>query len=172
MLNLEIKKRKINGVSILDLNGKILLGRTGVFFGATLKKLLNEGQNQVLLNFANIVEIDGSGLGEIIKSFNTLAKFEGKIKIVNLRQKILELMTITKLLTVFEIFDDETTALNSFNTGTIKRNYLKPTFIREFQHEPADNDLGFPKHPIYANYSKYLWIARKKRSNFSWSFNN
>lgn len=166
MFNLEIKKRKINGVVILDLDGKILLGRTGVFFGDTLKNLSNDGQNQILLNFAEIVEIDGSGLGEIIKSFNTLANFGGKIKIVNLRQKILELMTITKLLSVFEIFESETAALNSFETGTIKRNHLKPTFIREFHHEPEDDDLGLPENPIYSNYSKYLWTSRKKVIKF------
>jgi anti-sigma B factor antagonist len=165
MFNLAIKKRKINGVFILDLDGKILLGRTGVFFGNTLKKLSNAGQNQILLNFRNIVEIDGSGLGEIVKSFNTLANVGGKIKIVNLREKTLELMTITKLLTVFEVFENETAALNSFETGTIKRNHLKPTFIREFHHEP-DDDLGLSEHPIYSNYSKYLSTSRKKTIKF------
>lgn len=160
MFNLDIRKRKINGITILDLDGKILLGRTGVFFGKTLVNMANEGQNQILLNFAKIVEIDGSGLGEIIKIFNAISMDGGKIKIVNLTKKILELMTITKLLTVFEIFENEAEAIESFNNGAIRRNH--PTFVREFHHEAEDDDLGLPEHPIYSNYSKYLWKSHKR----------
>ena len=160
MFNLDIRKRKVSDITILDLDGKILLGRTGVFFGKTLLRMSNEGQNQILLNFAKIVEIDGSGLGEIIKSFNKISKIGGTIKIVNLTKKILQLMTITKLLTVFDVFENEFEAIESFNKGLIRRNYQ--SFVREFHHEAEDDDLGLPENPIYSNYSKYLWKSHKK----------
>jgi anti-sigma B factor antagonist len=166
MFNLEINKRKINDIIILDLDGKILIGNTGFFFGKTLANLSADGQNQILLNFAKIVEIDGSGLGEIIKSFNSLSNFGGKIKIVNLTQKILELLTITKLLTVFEVFDNESEAIKSFKNGAIQDDHEKPIFVREPHHEAEDDDLGLPEHPIYSNYSKYLWTSRKKTIKF------
>lgn len=160
MFNLDIRKRKINGVTILDLDGKIRSGLTSAFFGETLERLSKSEQNKILLNFSNVIEIDGSGLGEIIKSFNSVSKRGGKIKIVNLTKKVLQLMTISKILLIFEVFENELAAIASFNNGLIPLN--NQPFVKEFHHEAEDNDLGLPEHPIYSNYSKYLWARHKK----------
>lgn len=160
MFNLDIRKRKINGVTILDLDGKIRIGLTSTFFGETIERLSKNEQNKILLNFANVNEIDGNGLGEIINCFNFISKSGGKIKIVNLTSKVLELMSISNILLIFEVFENESEAIASFNSGMIQPN--NQPFVKEFHHEAEDNDLGLPEHPIYSNYSKYLWARHKK----------
>jgi anti-sigma B factor antagonist len=114
MSNLIMTKRYVDGVTILDLSGDIQMGQGNTYLHRTLHSLIDEGITKVLVNLANISYIDSSGLGELVSGFTTMEKAGGELKLLHLTQRVSELMMITKLLTVFETFDDERTAVESF----------------------------------------------------------
>jgi anti-sigma B factor antagonist len=107
-------KRSREGVTILDLSGDIQMGQGNAYLHRTLHSLIDEGTKKVLVNLAKISYIDSSGLGELVSGFTTMEKAGGELKLLNLTQRVSELMMITKLLTVFDSFDDEQTAIASF----------------------------------------------------------
>lgn len=114
MNELIISKRYIDGVVILDLDGNILIGPTSDKLHAMLGALAFEDKKRVLLNLANVVTVDSTGLGAIVGGYTHLGSQGGQLKIENLSARNLELMHITKLYTVVEIFDHEVSALESF----------------------------------------------------------
>jgi len=114
MVNLEIKERHIGEIVILDLDGQIRIGGGSVMFRTTVRRLVEEGKNKILLNLAGVSNIDSSGLGELVSSHISLSKKGGEMKLIHLTQSLRELMTITKLLTVFDVYEDETRAVASF----------------------------------------------------------
>lgn len=114
MSNLIMTKRSLDGVTILDLSGNIQMGQGNDYLHRTLHSLIDEGTKKVLVNLANISYIDSSGLGELVSGFTTMERAGGELKLLNLTQRVSELMMITKLLTVFDTFDDEQTAIASF----------------------------------------------------------
>ena len=114
MSNLIMTKRYVDGVTILDLSGDIQMGQGNAYLHRTLHSLIDEGITKVLVNLANISYIDSSGLGELVSGFTTMEKAGGELKLLHLTQRVSELMMITKLLTVFDTFDDEQTAVESF----------------------------------------------------------
>jgi anti-sigma B factor antagonist len=115
MVNLEIKERHIGEIVVLDLDGQIRIGGGSVMFRTTIRRLVEEGKNKFLLNLAGVSNIDSSGLGELVSSHISLSKKGGEMKLIHLTQSLRELMTITKLLTVFDVYEDETRAVASFN---------------------------------------------------------
>ena len=116
MPELAISTRNADGVTILDLAGGIALGDSSAKLHSALRSNVDEGNNLLLLNLADVTTIDSSGLGSLIAGFATVEKSGGKMKLENLSEKALELMTITKLLTVFDVFDNETDAIASFGS--------------------------------------------------------
>src|SRR5207253_10234007 len=114
MSNLNIHERRIGGVTILDMDGNIRIGGANVALQKALRSLVDEGRNQIVLNLARVAYIDSSGLGELISGHVTLSKKGGQIKLLHLTQRLHELMTITKLITIFEVYDDESEAVDSF----------------------------------------------------------
>ncbi len=114
MAELNISERQAGDVTILDLGGKITIGEGSVALRNTIRRLLGEGNKTLLLNLADVGYIDSSGIGELVSSFSAVNKEGGKLKLLNLTQKIQDLLAITKLLTVFETFEDEGEALASF----------------------------------------------------------
>lgn len=116
MENLNITERHYKSVTILDLAGKIRLGEGNVKLRATLRQAMSEGKNRILLNLAEVSHIDSSGLGELVAGFVSLRKSGGELKLLHLNQRVRELMVITKLLTVFEVFEDEQDAVAGFQT--------------------------------------------------------
>lgn len=114
MNNLNITERRSGNVIVLDLQGNIRLGESNVELHNILKFLVEKGERRVLLNLANVTYIDSSGLGELVAGFTTLQKSGGELKLLRLTERVRELMVITKLLTVFEVFDNEQEAVNSF----------------------------------------------------------
>ena len=116
MVNLEIKERHIGEIVVLDLDGQIRIGGGSVMFRTTVRRLVEEGKNKILLNLAGVSNIDSSGLGELVSSHISLSKKGGEMKLIHLTQSLRELMTITKLLTVFDVYEDETRAVASFTT--------------------------------------------------------
>jgi anti-sigma B factor antagonist len=111
---MKIERRKKNGVVILDLQGKILTGDAITVIRVAINNLVKENETKVVLNFADVPYLDSTGLGEIVRSFTSIKKIDGLVKILNLTSRVKDLMTITKLITVFECFEDEEKAINSF----------------------------------------------------------
>jgi anti-sigma B factor antagonist len=114
MAELNISERQAGDVTVLDLSGKITIGEGSVSLRAAIKRLIEEGKKKILLNLGKVSYVDSSGIGELVSSFTTINREGGQLKLLNLSQKIQDLMTITKLHTVFDVYDDETPALNSF----------------------------------------------------------
>ncbi|HST52575.1 MAG TPA: STAS domain-containing protein [Pyrinomonadaceae bacterium] len=115
MSELNIRERQAGDVTILDLEGKITIGEGSVGLRNAIRRLMQEGKKKILLNLSGVGYVDSSGIGELVSSYTTIGREGGQLKLLNLTQKIRDLLTITKLLTVFDTYDDEADALNSFN---------------------------------------------------------
>lgn len=115
MSDINISERQAGDVTILDLEGKVTIGEGSVALRSAIRRLLGEGKKKILLNLGSVGYIDSSGIGELVSSFTAVNKEGGSLKLLNLTQKIQDLLAITKLLTVFDTFDDEASALASFD---------------------------------------------------------
>ena len=105
---------KVDNVNIIDLSGRITLGEGTVVLRDTVRNLLKTQEKNILLNLADISYIDSSGIGELVRNHSTASKDGGKLKLLSLTKKVQDLLSITKLLTVFDVFDDEAQAIKSF----------------------------------------------------------
>src|SRR5262245_57085869 len=112
-MSMVINTRRLDEVAILDLSGRITIGEGTVVLREQIQKLLSAGGRKFLLNLADVDYIDSSGLGELVTSFTTVRNQGGQLKLLNLTRRVHDLLQITKLLTVFETFDNETEALKS-----------------------------------------------------------
>jgi len=112
---MDIKERVVDGVSVLDLAGKIVLGEGDGQIRERIKDLLADGQRKILLNLGDITYIDSAGLGALISSYTTTRREGGQLKLVSLTKRIQDLLAITKLITVFDTYDSETEELDSFS---------------------------------------------------------
>ena len=112
---MEITKRTVGDIQILDCSGKITLGEGTMTVRNTVRDLLNDGKKKIVLNLGNVNYIDSSGIGELVSTYTTVTNSGGQLKLLNLTKKIQELLAITKLLTVFHVFEDEKAAIASFN---------------------------------------------------------
>ena len=117
-MQLEITERNVTAIwgdiVILDLRGKITIGEGSVLLRDTVETLLQAGRNRIILNLGGVSYVDSSGIGELVSRYTTTKNMGGKLKLLNLPKKIKDLLMITKLLTVFEIYEDEPAALESF----------------------------------------------------------
>ncbi|MFP5260486.1 MAG: STAS domain-containing protein [Blastocatellia bacterium] len=111
---MDIKERVVDGVSVLDLSGKIVLGEGDSQVRDRIKDLLADGQRYILLNLGDVNYIDSAGLGALISGYTTTKREGGQLKLVNLTKRIQDLLAITKLITVFETYDDEKEAVASY----------------------------------------------------------
>ena len=116
MSSLTISERRVDGVMILDLVGDIRLGQENADLHNTIRKVVESGEKNVLLNLAQVTRIDSSGLGELVAAWTTLRKNDGEAKLLNLTQTVEHLMTLTKLLTVFDTYENEADAIASFQS--------------------------------------------------------
>jgi anti-sigma B factor antagonist len=114
MSNLNIQERRIGDVTVLDMDGNIRIGESNVALKKAIGRLVDEGRNQIVLNLARVPYIDSSGLGELISGHITLNNKGGQIKLLNPTKRLQELMTITNLLTMFDVYEDESKAVDSF----------------------------------------------------------
>jgi anti-sigma B factor antagonist len=117
MSKLTMTKRAADrGVAIIDLSGNITLGGGNIFLKQTLRSLAEQNEKRVLLNLSNVHYIDSSGLGELVAGYTAIGKAGGELKLLNLTDRVRDLMMITKLLTVFDAYTDEATAVAAFKT--------------------------------------------------------
>lgn len=118
-MGITIHIREINGVTILDISGRITMGEGSVALRERVRDQIATGRQQIIINLADVDYVDSSGLGELISAFTTAKNRGVTLKLLNLTKRIDELMQITKLYTVFDVYDDEDAAINSFTKGTI-----------------------------------------------------
>ncbi len=113
-MNLKVSTRQVDGVSIVDCSGRITLGEGSVVLRDTVKDLLAKGQKKILLNLGDVNYIDSSGIGELVSAYTTVKNQGGELKLLKLTKKVHDLLQITKLYTVFDVKDDEATAVKAF----------------------------------------------------------
>lgn len=111
---MKIEERKVGGVVVLDLHGKILIGEGDDALRDAVTKLVDGGATKLLLNLGDVPYVDSAGLGEIVRCYTTVSRKGGSLKLINLTKKIEDLLSITKLLTVFEVYESEDEAVKSF----------------------------------------------------------
>lgn len=114
MPDLDIQPRQAGDVTILDLTGEVRIGAGSVALRDTIRGLADEGRKKLLLNLAGVKYMDSTGIGELIANYTTMTRQGGQLKLLNLTDRIQNLLVITKLLTVFDSFDNEAEALKSF----------------------------------------------------------
>lgn len=106
--------RDAGPVTVVDLSGRITLGDGSALLRKTIRGLLQDGRKQILLNLADVDYIDSSGIGELVSGFTAVKNQSGELKLLQLTKKVRDLLQITKLYTVFDIYTDEDTAIRSF----------------------------------------------------------
>jgi len=111
---MQIEQRAVGDVTVLDLKGRVTLGEGDELLRDKVNSLLNQGLKKIVLNLADVPYVDSAGLGEIVRTYTTVSKQGGSLKLLNLTKRITDLLSITKLLTVFETFDTENEAVRSF----------------------------------------------------------
>jgi anti-sigma B factor antagonist len=113
---MQIAERDSGAVTVLDLSGRITMGEDGNLLKDKLQSLLHQGKKNILFNLAQVSYVDSAGLGAIVSAYTTVTREGGSLKLANVTKKLQDLLSITKLLTVFETFDSEDEALRSYKT--------------------------------------------------------
>jgi len=114
MAELDLKERQAGDVTILALSGEVRIGEGSIALRDSIRNLADQGKKKVLLNLAGVRYIDSSGIGELIANYTTISRQGGQLKLLKLTDRVQNLLVITKLLTVFDSYDDEAEALKSF----------------------------------------------------------
>ena len=115
-MTMKSSTRQVDGVTIVDLSGRITLGEGSTMLRDIVRDLIAKGQKKILLNLGDVTYIDSSGIGELVSAFTTVRNGGGELKLLNLTKKVHDLLQITKLYTVFDIKDDEAAAIQSFTS--------------------------------------------------------
>ncbi|PYR67180.1 MAG: anti-sigma factor antagonist [Acidobacteria bacterium] len=116
---MQIEERSAGEVTVLDLKGKMTLGEGDELLKDKINSLLQQGRKKIVLNLEEVPYIDSAGLGEIVRTYTTIKKQDGSLKLLNLTKRISDLLSITKLLTVFDTFDSEADAVRSFSSARV-----------------------------------------------------
>ena len=111
---LNIKERQAGDVTVLDLEGNIIMGGGSAELRGAIRRLINQGKKKILLNFARVKYVDSSGIGELVASVVSIGSRGGQMKLTNLSERVDEVMGISNLLSIFEVYDDESKALNDY----------------------------------------------------------
>ena len=130
-MSFEIQKRDREGVVILDLKGRLVVGEAASRLRDEILALASAGNHRVVLNLAGVDFIDSTGLGALVICYTTLKKAEGALKLCNLANREIELLVLTKLTSVFELFDDEQHAINSFFPGRDIKHFDILSFVQK-----------------------------------------
>lgn len=114
-MSVKLTTRQVGDVTVMDANGRITLGEGSSTFRDIIRDLTAKGNKKLLLNLADVSYIDSSGIGEMVSGFTSVTNQGGQLKLLNLTKRVKDLLQITKLYTVFEVFDDEAAAVRSFS---------------------------------------------------------
>jgi anti-sigma B factor antagonist len=135
-----VSQREKEGIVILDLAGALTVGDAATALRTTLREIVSAGGSNVILNLATVDYIDSTGLGAMVVCFTTLRKSGGRLVLLNLIRRHLELLVLTKLSTVFEIFDDEQDAVNSFFPNRRIRHFDILSFVEQQRQRDSEDD--------------------------------
>jgi anti-sigma B factor antagonist len=113
-VSVKLSIRQVGDVTVIDATGRITLGEGASTFRDAVRDLASKGDKKILLNLSDVTYIDSSGIGELVSGFTTVTNHGGVLKLLGLSKRVKDLLQITKLYTVFEVFDDESTAVRSF----------------------------------------------------------
>ncbi len=113
-MSVKLTTRQVGDVTVIDAAGRITLGEGSSAFRDTIRDLTAKGNKKILLNLGDVSYIDSSGIGELVSAYTTVTNHGGTLKLLNLTKRVQDLLQITKLFTVFEVHDDEATAVRSF----------------------------------------------------------
>jgi anti-sigma B factor antagonist len=116
-MSLNVKTRKVDGVIVVDLSGRLTIGEPVLLLRETLRVQVNEGVRHFVLNLGDVSYIDSSGLGELVSAYTTIRNKQGDVKLLNLTAKAKDLLQMTKLLTVFDVYEDEAKAINNLKAS-------------------------------------------------------
>ena len=114
-MSMNLRTRQVDQVTVLDLSGRIVLGEGSIQIRDAIKDLLAKGQKNILLNLSEVNYIDSSGLGELVSAYTSVRNAGGELKLLGLTKKVHDLLQITKLYTVFDVKDDEASAVSAFS---------------------------------------------------------
>src|SRR5438034_11849943 len=114
---MQIEERNLGDVVVLDVKGRITMGERDELLKDKVNSLVNQGHKKIVLNLAEVPYIDSAGLGEIVRTYTTVSRQGGSLKLLNLTKRITDLLSITKLLMVFETYDSENEAVRSFSAS-------------------------------------------------------
>lgn len=134
-MSLEIKEREREGVLILDMNGRLTVGDEASKFRDRMSKVIDSGQRNVILNMGQVDYVDSTGLGAMVMIYTTLNRDGGKVKLLNLTRRSIELLVMTKLTTIFEVFNDEQNAINSFFPDREIKRFDILDFVQKMKEE-------------------------------------
>jgi anti-anti-sigma factor len=129
VINLYLNERRIGVVTVLDLKGRVRISGGTLALHKSVRCLVDEGKTQILLNLSQVTHIDSSGLGELIASRATVTNKGGELKLSHLTERMREVMTITKLLTVFDTYNNEEEAVASFGSPVLRIHERLPFFV-------------------------------------------
>lgn len=133
---LEVAQREIENILILDLHGRLILGPDATDLRSTVVSVSSQGKNNVIVNLKDVDYIDSTGLGTLVIAHSTFEKAGGAMKLLHLSKRSAELLILTKLSTVFELFDDEQAAINSFFPGREVRRFDILEFVKSQEKKP------------------------------------
>ncbi len=114
-MSVKLTTRQVGDVTVIDASGRITLGEGASTFRDTVRDLATKGNKKLLVNLGDVSYIDSSGIGEMVSGFTTVTNHGGQLKLLSLSKRVKDLLQITKLYTVFEVFDDEAAAVRSFS---------------------------------------------------------
>ena len=114
-MSVKLNTRQVGDVTVIDVSGRITLGEGSSALRDILRELTAKGDRKILLNLGDVSYIDSSGIGELVSGFTTVKNQSGDLKLLHLTKKVRDLLQITKLYTVFDVFSDEATSVRSFS---------------------------------------------------------
>jgi anti-sigma B factor antagonist len=134
-MSLDIAQREHEGIVVLDLDGRITAGPEATVFRERIDELVAAGKPNIILNMANIDYVDSTGLGALVVCSTRIRRASGNIKLLNVSRRNIELLVMTKLATIFELFDDEQEAVNSFFPDRKIRTFDILNFVQQMKSE-------------------------------------
>ena len=134
-MSLDISQREREGVALLDLRGRITMGEEASAFREAFEKISVEPGARLILNMLEVDYVDSTGLGAMVMCSTRLKRMDGVAKLVNVNRRNIELIVMTKIDTIFEVFDDETDAVNSFFPGREIKRFDILSFVRQMREE-------------------------------------
>jgi len=134
-MSLEIKEREREGICILDMNGRLTVGDEASKFRERMSKIIASGRHNIILNMAQVDYVDSTGLGAMVMFYTTLNRDGDKVKLLNLTRRSIELLVMTKLTTIFEVFNDEQNAINSFFPDREIKRFDILDFVQKMREE-------------------------------------